>query len=332
LLRDLDGKPIPKWKRYDGGGIPGHADEETFILDTSHPDALDYVEHCFRTLHGWGARYFKTDFIEWGYVDSTKVRRARPGKTSAQYYHEAMCRIRDAIGDSYWLGCIAYFAPMIGLCDGIRISADVGVKWEGSGGTGNDGIGGGTQNAVEETHGCQFFNNVLWQNDPDVTFFRDRHIELTQAEIESLAYWNCILGASINTSCQIPFLPANRHRLWRFVRPQAKPWTGTIANWPKRASLIIASRAYPEHRSHALLLFNTSNQRVRDWVRVADVLPHSSATLFAWGPRSAKRLGRKTEVLVDLGAHESKLLYVSASGKPPPSGLSLGGRLESTTR
>src|SRR5690606_29401920 len=190
LLRGLDGRPIPKWRRYDGSGTPGSLDEETYILDTSHPDALAYIENVFRTLHQWGARMFKTDFVEWGYIDSTKVLRARPGRTSAQYYSEVMQRIRAAIGDSYWLGCIAYFAPMIGWCDGMRVSSDVGVKWDAAGGTGNDGVGGGIPNAIEETHGCHFFHNVFWQNDPDVTFFREQHIELSQAEVESLAYWN----------------------------------------------------------------------------------------------------------------------------------------------
>jgi hypothetical protein len=321
----LSGRPIPKWTRYDGGGIPGHSDEETYILDTSHPAALDYIEHVFRTFHEWGARFFKTDFIEWGYVDSTKIRRARPGRTSAQYYHEAMCRIRAAIGDSYWLGCIAYFAPMIGFCDGIRISADVGVKWDGAGGTGNDGVGGGTQNAVEETHGCHVFNNVLWQNDPDVTFFRERHIELSQSEIESLGFWNGILGVSMNTSDSIPALPDHRHGLWRFVRPQETPWTGSIAFWPKRGALQIAARSYPRHKSHALLVFNPSGRRVRDWIGLIDVLPISSSPIYAWGPEGAEPLGEQCDVLVDLAPHESRLFYISPTGAPPPAGLSLGG-------
>jgi len=328
ILKDLAGRPLAKWKRYDGGGLPAHTDEETYVLDTSHPEALDYITEVFRTLHRWGARFFKTDFIEWGFIDSTQVQRARPGRTSAQYYHEAMQRIRGAIGDSYWLGCIAYFAPMIGFCDGMRVSADVGVKWDATGGTGNDGVGGGTPNAIEETHGCHFFHNVLWQNDPDVTFFRERHLELSQTEVESLAYWNGILGVSVNTSDEIPALPAHRHRLWRFVRPQPTPWTGRIANWPRRTSCHVATRPYPDRDAHALLVFNASAQPVREWVRLADLFPFESAALFTWGWQGEKPLGPQSVLTLELSPHESRLFYVSPDGEPPPAGHTLGGRLD----
>ncbi len=327
ILKDLTGRPLAKWKRYDGGGTPAHTDEETYVLDTSHPEALDYITEVFRTLHRWGARFFKTDFIEWGFIDSTQVRRAGPGRTSAQYYHEVMQRIRGAIGDSYWLGCIAYFAPMIGWCDGMRVSADVGVKWEGAGGTGNDGVGGGTPNAIEETHGCHFFHNVLWQNDPDVTFFRERHLEFSQLEIESLACWNGILGVSVNTSDEIPALPEHRHRLWRFVRPQQTPSTARIVGWPRRGPCHVVTRSYPEQDAHALLVFNTGEQPVRECVCLADVFAFERATVFTWGWQGAQLLGSQTVLIMELQPHESRLFYISPGGEPPPVGLTLGGRL-----
>ncbi len=330
ILKDLAGRPLAKWKRYDGGGLPAHTDEETYVLDTSHPKALDYITEVFRTLRHWGARFFKTDFIEWGFVDSTQVRRARPGRTSAQYYHEVMQRIRDAIGDSYWLGCIAYFAPMIGFCDGMRVSADVGVKWDAAGGTGNDGVGGGIPNAIEETHGCHFFHNVLWQNDPDVTFFRDHHLELSQAEIESLAYWNGILGVSMNTSDRLPDLPEHRRRLWRFVHPQDTPVTARIVGWPKRGAWHVATRSYPELHAHALLVFNASSRPIRDWLALADIFAFAQSPVFAWGWNDLRPLGALQHLLFELPAHHSRLYFISPSGEPPPPGFTLAARREPT--
>ncbi|MGE5557992.1 MAG: hypothetical protein ACM3WV_05195 [Bacillota bacterium] len=55
-------------------------------MDTSHPEAFAYLRHVFRTLRKWGAVFYKIDFLDWGFKDSTKVKRHAPGKTSMQYF------------------------------------------------------------------------------------------------------------------------------------------------------------------------------------------------------------------------------------------------------
>ena len=41
--------------------------EEYYILDTTHPDAFEYLRNVFRVWrHEWGCEYFKTDFMHFG--------------------------------------------------------------------------------------------------------------------------------------------------------------------------------------------------------------------------------------------------------------------------
>ena len=41
--------------------------EEYYVLDVTHPEAAAYIRSVFRAWrHEWGARYFKTDFMNAG--------------------------------------------------------------------------------------------------------------------------------------------------------------------------------------------------------------------------------------------------------------------------
>ena len=323
LLHWADGRRVTEWRHY----LSLREDEEAYVLDTSHPEAMAYLSGVFRTLRDWGVRFFKTDFLEWGHKDSTLVRRHTPGKTSTQYFRDTLRMIRKAIGeDSYWLGCITYFAPCVGFMDGMRVSSDVGVAWnDAAGGIGNDGCGGGIQNSIEESHGCQFFNNLLWQNDPDVIFFREDCINLTEGEIRALAYWNGILGVSINTSDDLPRLAPERLGLWRFVRPQKTPWTAHFPYWEGGSQFKVAVRAFPAFHSWAVVILNDNNTRIVERFRIQDWIGLPGAFLYEWGPEGAKALGKMSEWIAELAGHRVALLYVSGDNTPPPPGLTLGG-------
>ena len=292
LLHWADGTRLVEWRHYNGGNASG--DQEVYVLDTSHPDAMAYLVECFGTLRRWGARFFKTDFLEWGWKDSTRVRRHVPGKTSTEYFTDFLCAIRGAIGeDSYWLGCISYFAPCIGYMDGMRVSSDVGVEWnDRPGGIGNDGCGGGTQNSVEESYGCQFFNNVWWQNDPDVTFFRERYIGMSATEIHALAVWNGILGVAMNTS-DLASLSRHRRDLWRFMRPQRAPWTATLPYLAGGSRLKVAVRTFAAGQSWAVVLLNDTRASIIERMAIIDWIGQASATLFDWDPSEARPLASR---------------------------------------
>ena len=213
VLRDASGEPIHRWRRYNEPKMWGYRDCDYFILDTSHPDAMDYLRHVFTTLREWGFTLYKTDFLFWGLQDSTKVIRHTPGKTSVEYYRDVMDMIRECIGEeSRWLGCISPFMPAIGYCDMMRIAGDVGAQWE-------EG-GFGPANMLKELTADDYFNNVFWQNDPDAVMLRDFHIHLKPEQIEALALLEAMSGSAIYTSDPVHLISRERQELLSFIRPR----------------------------------------------------------------------------------------------------------------
>jgi hypothetical protein len=320
VIRDLADRPIPEWTRYNGEGIPGHADPEFYALDASHPEAVEYLRGTFRTLRGWGARFFKTDFLDWGLKDSQHVLRRRPELTSVQAYREAMAAIRHEIGpESYWLGCIAPFPPMIGFADGIRVANDVGSGWS----------DGGVGNMLQETAADLYYNHIFWQNDPDVLYLRDHYIHHSPAEIQTVAYIDGITGGSVNTSDRIPEVSPERQALWQFLRPSTKPDTARMPYWGRSADshrLLVFVREYPETKGFGLLVANARHESYTDVYLMADLIGLHTGCVFTWGPGGhAEDLGKKTEMTVRLEPHHSALYYISPDGKRPPEDLTLGG-------
>jgi hypothetical protein len=237
--------------------------------------------------------------------------------------------MRRAMGeDSHWLGCITYFAPCIGLVDGMRVSSDVGEKWNQKVGTVNaDGTGGGTQNSIEETYFCQFFNNVLWQNDPDNIFLRADRIAMNDREIRAIALWNGILGVSINTSDEFQSIPAERRRLWHFLRPQTEPWTASLPYFQGGSDLRVAVRAFALGNAWAVAILNDGMKPITERLRVKDWIGQEKVFIYSWGPEGSKALGEATEWAAEIQGHDVQLLYLSKDGTPPPANLTLGGHL-----
>jgi len=326
VLHDLDGKPFVEWSFPVPQGGTDMGCEESYRLDLSHPDALDYVVHVFRTLRAWGARLYKTDFLEWGWRDSTTVRRHRPGQTGAALFNRAMRGIREAIGDdSYWLGCITHFAPSLGFVDAMRVSSDCHPAWPDPQ-SGVDGPGGGTPNQVAETFHCQYFNQLFWQNDPDVLFLREWPTKLSPLEVETLAYFFGISGVGLGTSCPLPALSAERQALWRFLLPQDEPWTARppfFADGSRRLRVLV--RAYPALNAWAALAINPSRQRVTELLPVKELCGLESAACYDWSFRGAAPAGSLDTVVCQLDGHAHRLLYLSADHTPPPPDLTLGG-------
>lgn len=95
--------------------------EPLFALDTSHPEALDWLSALMTKIRTWGFEYAKLDFLYAG---------ALPGKRYVDIPRETAFRnglrtIREALGDAYLLTCGTPILPSLGLCDGIRIGPDV---------------------------------------------------------------------------------------------------------------------------------------------------------------------------------------------------------------
>jgi len=317
LLRNPDGSLFIAWHSYDG--IWGYGDDKIYQLDTSHPGAMDYLRQVFRTLRAWGAEFFKIDMISWGFLDSTKVLRHVPGKTSVEYLRDMMRVIREEVGDeSFVLGCGGPLAPLVGHVDSMRIAADLGPGWQ---------CYHTPKNMVQETYALQYFNNIWWQSDPDIIFVRDFDIELSASEIRSLALWQAILGGSVNTSDLLHKVAPERLELWRFLEPCRTAVTATLPHYGQNMSLYVAVRKLIEAPGLAVFVFNPGEHRSAEELLIADLGLEEEMFVFEWSPGRVRLLGKRSSLTVALDAHQGALYYLSAKDVLPSPKLTLSGQL-----
>ncbi len=156
----------PDWlvRGADPGAEPAHAGhnwkQDLYALDTSHPGAAAYLTEVFATLAGLGVDFFKIDFV---YAGALPGRRHRDVPATVAY-REGLQLIRSAIGESYLLGCGAPILPSIGLVDGMRVSADIGLHYEPDGG---DMSQPSQRSAVLSGRARAYQHGRWWVNDPD---------------------------------------------------------------------------------------------------------------------------------------------------------------------
>lgn len=309
LLRDLTGKPIMEWDQED---------EDVYVLDSSHPEALAYLRRVFNTFRGMGITSYKTDFMDWGVRDSKKVLRYRPGKTSIQYFVEVLNMIREEIGEeSYWLGCIAPYQPMIGYADAMRLSNDVGTEWSDV----------STGNMFREMYAGQFFNNILWQNDPDVLYLRDHSLSLSGRERQTIALWDGFLGGTLTTSCRFHTLIDEALRMWRFLKPGDSHHSARLPLWANQDSMLIAVRDYIEMNSKAILFVNPTERKLERNYALQAIAGMEKGFCFRWLPFQSKPMAELEQLHIHLEPHESALIYISHKNEPPPPWLGIAGKV-----
>ncbi len=185
--------------------------EEYYILDTTHPDAFDYLRQVFRIWrHEWGCEYFKTDFMHFGSeYGPDRAQWYQPGMTRIESWRRTAEMIRETVGDALWLGCGCPLWASVGLVDAVRIGRDVGVKWEG------DSLA--AQSLLRDQATRNFGNHILWQTDPDCILLRERFHHLTDREIQSLALYAGMSGGLVLTSDNLSELSPERLRLWKLL-------------------------------------------------------------------------------------------------------------------
>ncbi len=311
LLKDKNGNIIVEWEEdYHSGG-------KVCVLDSSHPGAFEYLQKVFRTLKEWGATYYKTDFMDWGLRDSNTVQRYNPGKTSVQYFMEVVKMIREEIGnDSYWLGCISPYEQLIGYVDGMRVTNDIHPNWTRE----------STINLFRETFAGQYFNNVLWQNDPDVLYVRKNNSEFTEDETYSVALWDGIFGGVVNTSDALHEVPGERLQLWRFVQPTKEKKTAKLPFWADDKIHPVAVREYPELNAWGVLIVNTSDTMYENNYAIKEVIGDiDEGFCYEWMPGENKKIGRVSALKTKLRKHQSVLYYISKEEIPPAPDLGIAG-------
>ena len=302
ILYGVDDMPVTPWKFYGEEHLWGLQDEEYYILDTSHPEAMEYMRVVFRTLKEWGAELYKTDFMLWGIQDSTRVKRNTPGKTSVEYFREFLCAIREEIGDeSYWLGCIAPFLPFVGFADGMRIAGDVGAQWNNS--------GFGPENMIREVVADNYFNNIYWQNDPDAMLLRDFHTHLKPTEIEALVLLQAMSGGAVYTSDPIHELSKESLSLLKFVKPEYKVNPSIPFLSRKGDEVVIINKIRGNDRYAIYILNPTEHQTIKHY-KLRDLVGHESVYLKDWQTGYLSK-DLETSILVELPSHGCKLYFAS---------------------
>ena len=304
ILHDLDDKPIRPWITDNEPKPWGYQDEEYYILDTSHPDAMEYMRNVFATLHAWGARMFKTDFMLWGLQDSSRVKRHTPGKTSVEYFREYLQMIREAIGEeSYWLGCIAPFLPFVGYADGMRIGGDVGSSWNGEF---------GPQNMMRCLVGNNYINHNYYQIDPDAVMLREFQIRLDEREIHSLALLAAMSGSCIYTSDPLHLIKKDRQELFLFLKPDIRRKANIPFLDEERKEMV-----FVQHGKNSSLIFilNKSESILKEAYTLQQLgIPTSYNVVRVM--TGEQEVLWKQKLLVNIEPHDCRL-YLATSDKNP---------------
>ena len=115
LVHDETGKYIPVFL------------DNCYVVDPTHPAGEKYLTETFERLYKEGIRYFKCDFLEFGFTAGPRFSKEM---SLTDVNRRVLEIIRKAIGsDSFLLACIAAPESTIGICDASRISGDMHNTW-----------------------------------------------------------------------------------------------------------------------------------------------------------------------------------------------------------
>ena len=302
LLHDRDGNLHVQLKSYTEPKMWGNPDCNYYVLDVSHPEALAYITEVFRTFRQWGYRFYKTDFLLWNMQDSAAVKRYQPELTSVEILRNTFSAIREAIGDdSYLLGCIAPFMPMIGFADGMRLAGDCGAQWKEPF---------GPVNMLRELPCDNYFNHVFWQNDPDAVLLRDFDTMLHPDEVWSLALLQALSGGIISTSDPTQRLGDDRKRLLRLIQPTQPvtpefPYFGT-----ERPELVLTHRL---RQGNILFVMNPSDAPIPVFLHLSELFGEQYRYQYRYSRfegNSAESV--ESEYFYDrLEPHSSALIFIT---------------------
>lgn len=319
-----DGKPLAHMRFY--GEFRWHKrSEEYYILDTTHPEAFDYLRKVFHTWrHEWGCEYFKTDFMHFGSeYGPDRATWHTPGMTRIEIWRRVAEMIREEIGEALWLGCGCPLWASVGLVDGIRIGRDVGVAWSGDY---------SAQSLLRDQSCRNFANQILWQSDPDCVLLRERFSDLSEEEIKSLAIYAGMTGGVMMTSDHLGELSPDRLELWRLLLSEQQascdfPLLGQsdifyerITNTQpgqaryavKAEDPVLVQVRKPIHAEAlgAIFFLNTSSHTVHRGYSLADLGIQESVYLYNWEQQSSSDQAA-SKIAMALPGHESTLYFLS---------------------
>ena len=127
--------------------------DSLYVLDTTNPGAQAYLKQTYATLHDWGVRFIKMDFMDDSAVEGAYF---RPNTTAFEAQRIGLHIIRDAVGEDTVLDKdgSAMLNP-VGIVDAGRISQDTGHTF------------GATRDAASGIAARYYMDRNFYVSDPD---------------------------------------------------------------------------------------------------------------------------------------------------------------------
>jgi len=190
LLRDENGSFL-KYERY-------------FILDTTHPEALNWLMSEIDKILNWGYRYLKLDFLFAGAYEGKRFNH----ETSMQAFRATMGKIlakAESTG-AYVLACGTPIIPTAGLAHGARIGGDIAfsaIRYNYS----------FVKNEARNI-ALRFFLNSIFANDPDTVLLREISLEEARMNFTS----GLLSGKIFALGDNLPTLPPEKLALIQQIK------------------------------------------------------------------------------------------------------------------
>lgn len=204
LLKDSDNKLIaagynPLWGAKFGKmqpSLPG----SFFCLDLSNKDVLDYLDSIMeKIVNEWGYRYIKLDFL---YAGMLYGKYSKSG-AAYQWYTKAISlltkrNLNNKEEKVAYLGCGVPFELSFNDLPLSRIGCDTYENWDNHIAKKLDWNGRNSAYLnLKDTIGRTMWNKIIYTNDPDVLFIRNKNCSLSHDEKILIATVNIILGNQI---------------------------------------------------------------------------------------------------------------------------------------
>jgi len=148
-------------RNSDGKGFAGG---HNLALDPTSPEGERILREVFHRLsYEWGYRYIKLDYMIAGVQPGL---RHDPKASSLESMRRGLRIIRESVTpDTFLLACTAPMVSAIGLCEGMRISCDIGESWE------------SLKEVLMRVFKRYYYNGRAYVTDPDCLMVREREQE-----------------------------------------------------------------------------------------------------------------------------------------------------------
>lgn len=157
LVHNAKGQPIPIGKVWNQNT------DVLYALDTTHPEAQQYMRQTYKTLvREWGVRFIKLDFMDTTAIEGYYY---RPNTTALEAQRIGLQIIRDTVGKDVILDKDG--SPMlnpVGLVDTGRISVDTGHNFQ------------RTKNAAPGIAARFYMHRNFFLDDPDAFNVTDSYL------------------------------------------------------------------------------------------------------------------------------------------------------------